>query len=165
MQGVALALATLANSYDLHETNPFVRMGQASPTIWTPFVLDSLIRIIVPINDATRQDILNSDAWRLEILPSLATAPDDEDIEERRVAYVWEWLELHDLRVPINIDHAKYKQTLMGDPASLGDHLGVIFNSPTFLANPKPFMPDAIGISDNEWLDFVRYLITPPPLP
>lgn len=112
---------------------------------------DGMARILVAFNDATCDEVLRSDAWRLELLPRFAEATHTPEADQRRLELINTWLNSH------------------GREANITAYLGglstcVLYNcfEEQFI-NPidKDLLPGALGISDEEYLAFLHTLINP----
>jgi hypothetical protein len=149
MEHVNFALETRGLVDDSYEVHAIPSSGD--------FV--GMATIMVAFNDATDQDTLCSDAWRLELLPRLAEATCSKVADRRRLEMIRDWLASlgFTFREQLAIT---FRSSITVGPDSYG--VITLYDLLNHTIAPAPeSIQDALGVSAEDYIGFLHTLICP----
>jgi len=115
--------------------------------------------IIVAFNDATSEEVLRSDAWRLGLLTRLPEATCSKVADRKRLTMIRDWLEGHG-----RVLKGALSLTFASDIAVGPTHYGTkglwdLLNLD--IVSPPTSIHEALGISAEDYIAFLHTLIIP----
>lgn len=118
--------------------------------------------LLVAFNDATSEACRNCDTWRHELLPRYPEATDSQVADRRRLRLSVEWLAAHGVTTQKQVylnGNAEIRVGSEGFGAiSFYDLLEERFHPD---GGPNAFLPEALGISAEDYIAFLHTLINP----